>query len=267
MPYQYESMIDWVKSNTDANITWFDVDMALTGEKASWFGKFSKEDIEEVANAVKKTNRFHFMNKIMTSGDDHTQSSLPLHLLILLLLKPKLHAASPDETVKVIDVGSGTGFLVTSMALLADNNAKIYGLDCAIEASDAQSFIKDSNAIADDADATAMAPTILAADLLGPESELSKALGSDGELADAINIGIAVPGFASTELFRAKKFLKIGGYVTAPIEDETCNPAATSGRCHAKFTLMKKNEKGNLEVVSEGPEVKFVPGEKCRDSM
>lgn len=266
MPYQYESMIDWVKSNTDANMTWFDVDMALTGEKASWFSKFSKEDIEEVANAVKKTNRFHFMNKIMTSGDDHTQSSLPLHLLILLLLKPKLHAASPDETVKVIDVGSGTGFLATSLALLADKDAKIYGLDCANEASDAQSFIKDSNAIAADVQLDKH-PTILAADLLGPENELSKALGSDGKLADAINIGIAVPGFASIELSRANKFLKIGGYVTAPIEDETCNPAATSGRCHAKFTLMKKVEKGVLEVVFAGPEVNFVPGEKCGDSM
>ena len=60
-------------------LSWFDVDAALYGPKASWFFSYDEDVINEVVESFKKVNRFLFMTSIMESEEDnHTQAGIPV---------------------------------------------------------------------------------------------------------------------------------------------------------------------------------------------
>lgn len=259
LPYQYDTMIAWFKKQPwdesdlpmPPALSWLDVDMALHGAKASWFTEFPKDRIDEVVAVTKQINRFHFMTKIMATGKDNTQGGVPVHLLILLLLHPKIH----NQNVKVIDVGCGTGWLATALSVFAGEGSHVYGLDCASIAADGRSFVLASSATEE---GIHQRPEILAGDWLVQQRALPVAL-TQGP-ADAINLGFAVPGPDAPELQRAKMLLKPGGWITVPIADESCRPVGD--RCAAKLTLLEKVDEV-LIPKSKGSAVKFFAAGPC----
>jgi len=266
LPYKYDTMIEWFKrQNWDQSnlpmkpeLSWFDVDMALHGSKASWFKVFPQDRIDKVVAVTRQINRFHFMTRIMTTGKDFTQGSMPVHLLILLLLEPKIS----NQLVKVIDIGCGTGWLATAFAFLVAEGSHVYGLDCASMVADAQHFVGASSATED---GNHQHPEIVEGDWTVQQPPLPAVI-SQG-LADAINFGFAVRGLDAPELHRAQLLLKPGGMVTVPIADaadESCRPGGS--RCAAKLTLLQKVD-GTLVPKSAGNPVKFFAGGSCKESL
>lgn len=259
LPYHYETMVEWFKKQAwdksdlpmPPALSWFDVDMALHGAKASWFSEFSKDNIDQVVAVAKRINRFHFMTRIMGTGRDTTQGGMAVHLLILLLLQPKVY----EQRVKVIDIGCGTGWLATAFSVLAGEGSQVYGLDCTAVAADARHFISSPSATED---GVMSRPEILDGDWVVQQLPLPAEL-TQG-LADAINVGFAVAGMSAPELQRAKLLLKPGGVITVPIADESCRPGGD--RCAAQLTLLEKVD-GALVAKSMGRSVKFFAAGPC----
>merc|ERR1719387_2221165 len=103
-------MIDWLDQGAHSDglklppkHEWFDVDGAMSGEKASWFSQIPDDRKEKVKAAARRVNRWHFMKHILETGDETTQASLPLHLLVMSLLEPDI--SKPGAVV--LDAGSG----------------------------------------------------------------------------------------------------------------------------------------------------------------
>jgi len=195
-------------------------------------------------------NRFLFLSSLMEAPeDDFTSGSVAIHMFIMLLLKSKLHNRN-KEKVQVVDIGAGVGLLAAYFAVLADEGAQVYGLDFPDVNRTARRFLNDKNAFAEGV-------KILTPEIVNVQDDVDLPESLTKGLADAINIGFAVP-MSAPQLKEANDILKPGGLITVPILDETFVREEGVPQSCAYFSVLEKKD-GELITKFRGPQVRFVP--------
>jgi len=261
-PYTYDTFMDWFKRqnwdrHTDLRLppraAWFDVDYHLTnGPRKEWFvGK----DMKAIALIAKQINRFIFLRQVMLYGWEASQASLPMHLLILWLLRHDLapqHAEGgiPNRIV-VLDAGCGTGYLLEAFALMSMSGSRIVGFDKeGVE--EARRNIADQEVEGVVNGTVIPKPEVLQGDLRARDfgldfPDVQKVLPKEYHV---INVGVALPqDYETSPVFqRLVRGLRRGGALTVPV----CVEPPRESFCSADFRLYRKNFFGRMVPEVEG---------------
>jgi len=229
--------------------SWFDVDMAITGSRKSWFADKSMDLAVAVA---KRINRFLFMRSIMTSGNDDSQASLPMHLLILRLLQNDL---TQKQRMVALDAGCGTGWLAEAFAVMSNNNSsRVFGFD--IEGIElAKQNVANPNAV--NGPSHTPNPFFFKGNILAPNLAMKSGAPSSLKF-DVINAGVAVSNDDSSVAFRnLVERLNEGGALTVPV----CTAPIKDSMCAADFRLYRRINSKIVKEVS-GYSVKLIVPEQ-----
>merc|ERR1719188_1897087 len=162
--------------------------------------------MKAIVSVAKRINRFVFLRHVMLSGWEASQASLPMHLLILWVLRKDFVAQHVEggarSTIAVLDAGCGTGYLLEAFALMSTSGSRIVGFDKeGVE--EARRNIADREAVEAASSAGIPKPEVLQGDLSAEDFAL---VGADAHevlrgMYDVINAGVALPGDEMSPLF------------------------------------------------------------------